>query len=429
MVREQRRLRSAAAAGEIGDNPALGGHVAAGPEHLAAGGAGWCARRPGNLLRPHVILSPSPVPIRIQHDYAELPASAADLFADPDGGDLFHSRQWLKQAQASGLRHGDRLELLTLEGAEGPRALLPALYSRLYGPHPGARVLHFLQPDEQPYEPIIGALGIEAAALAAELAAFFGGAPKAFDVVRASPLDQQSRFTAALVEALRKTGHLLQVYRQPDDHFEDVSGLGFDGYMAARPRPLRESLERYTRLLLQGGRARFYLAMSVGQFADAWGAVRRVIAATPQQGQPEPLQHLQGIMRVAAELGGLRLGLLFLDDQPVNVQFWVVTRGVARCLRFWSGTEQRAFPLDDMLTQFMALYLIDADHVSELDFGSVRADFAADWAPAARQRIGVVAFNRRTWRGLRGAARHIGVGLVKSLPKRLWRVLGGGARA
>lgn len=368
------------------------------------------------------------MPIRIHHDYADLPASVATLFPHPGEGDLFHSRQWLEQAQATGLRHGDRLVVHLLEGAEGPQALLPALYSRLYGPHPGARVLHFLQPDEQPYEPIVSAGGIEASMLAAELAAFFRGAPKAFDVVRASPLDPQSRFTGAMLEALRKTGHLLQVFRQPDDHFEVVAGLGFDGYMAKRPRPLRESLERHTRLLLQGGRARFYLAMSAEQLADAWGAVRHVIAATPHEGPPEPLQHLHGIMRVAADLDSLRLGMLFLDDQPVNVQFWVVTRGVARCLRFWSGIEQQAFPLDEMLTQFMALYLIDADHVGELDFGGVRADFAADWAPAARQRIGVVAFNRRTWRGLRGAARHIGVGLVKSFPMRLWQALGGGSR-
>ena len=55
----------------------------------------------------------------------------------------------------------------------------------------------------------------------------------------------------------------------------------------------------------------------------------------------------------------------------------------------------------------------------ELDFGAISDEFAAKWAPAMRRRIGVAAFNPRTWRGIKGAARHVGVQRLKALAGRV----------
>lgn len=91
------------------------------------------------------------------------------------------------------------------------------------------------------------------------------------------------------------------------------------------------------------------------------------------------------------------------------------------------GVEADQISLDhaDVLTQLMALCLIDGDRVGELDFGAISEDFARDWAPQARERIGIVAFNRSTSRGWRGAFRHIGMQKIKQAPARLWRMLRG----
>ena len=359
--------------------------------------------------------------------YSRLPASAAALFDDAREGDLFRSGNWHAQMERTGLRPGDGLRLYALETSPGQAlvALLPAHYSRLYPSHPGARVLHFLQPDEQPYEPLTRGGDAGTPDAARQVIAAIRAEPRAYDVIRASPLDPGSRFAHDITRALRETGHFMQAYRQPDNRYETVAGLTFQDYLAARSRPLRETLERHNRLLLQGGRGRFFMARDREQLDDAWGAVHHAIATTPSDVPPESGDHLRAIMGVAADADALRLGMFFIDDKPANAQFWVVNRGVAHCLRLWSGPDQRTFPFDDLLTQMMALYLIDADHVTELDFGGISDEFADAWAPKSRERIGVVAFNRRTARGLRGAARHIGVGMLKALPARLWRRLRG----
>jgi hypothetical protein len=364
--------------------------------------------------------------VHTYRSYTELSAATDALFADVRGS-LFHSRAWLENAERNGLRPGDQLRLFAVEadGNDAPVALLPAIYSRLYASHPGARVLHFLQPEEQPYEPLAANRKGDVADAVRSIIAALQQKPNAYDVVRVGPLDPGSPFTREVIAALRRMHYPLQTYHQLSDWYETVGGTSFREYFARRPRLLRESLDRNTHLLLQGGRGRFNFSCTRELLDNAWDSIQYVLAAAPVEGEPDPPGYLRSIMTLAADTGTLRLGLFYLDDLPVAMQLWVVTAGVARCLRIWSAQGQRAFPIDDVLTQMMAVCLIDGDHVAELDFGGITQEFARDWAPKARQRIAVAAFNPRTWRGLRGAARHIGVQMLKSLPSRLWRRMRG----
>jgi len=248
-------------------------------------------------------------------------------------------------------------------------------------------------------------------------------------VIRVSPLPAGSPLAAEIVTALRRTRHFVQIYRHASAHFEVVAGMTAEDYLAARPRPLRESLERNTRLLLEGGRGRFHFPCNRELLEVTWGDVRRIIESTPIEGEPEPPNYLGSMMARAADHGALRLGLFYLDGVPVAMHFWVVSAGIARCLRIWSAQDQRVFPIDDVLTQLMTLCLIDGDHVKALDFGVIEDEFAANWAPQARERIGIAAFTRRTWRGLRGALRHVGAQRLKALPERILQRFKGARRS
>ena len=97
--------------------------------------------------------------------------------------------------------------------------------------------------------------------------------------------------------------------------------------------------------------------------------------------------------------------------------------GVARCIRIWNDPAHADLPLDDMLTERLVVHLLDSDAVRELDFGSLASEAAQNWAPQARQRVGVIAFNPRTWRGIKGAVRHIAIPKLLSLPRRIRRRL------
>ena len=355
---------------------------------------------------------------------SQLPVAAQALCDDVREGKLFHTLPWLWQATPTSMLPGDRLRLhlITDDSLQAkPLALLPAVYSRLYASHPGARVLHFLQREERPYEPL--GHGVDIAATAECIVAWLAVQPTAIDVVRVSPLDPAQPFTAEIVGALSRHGYWVQMYRHANSRFATVAGMAFSQYLAQRPRELRESLDVHTRLLLQGGRGVFHFPCTPELVDEAWDQVCYVVDHATAEGAPDPPNYLRAMLATAAEIGALRLGIFSLDGMPVAMQLWVVSEGKAHCLRIWGAQEQRAFPIDDVLTQLMALCLIDGDHVDELEFGDVNDEFARNWAPLSRERLGLAAFNRRTWRGVRGALRHIGVQLVKTAPRRLWRAL------
>jgi hypothetical protein len=357
--------------------------------------------------------------------YSSLPESAAAVFSPAAAGDLLHSRQWLSNAEQNGLRPGDCLRIFAVHGGGNGElvALFPAVYSRLYASHPGARVLHFTLPEDQDYSPLAPAGAAVPAGAAAAVCEALRAAKPAYDVIRVGPLPAGEPLAAEFAAALRRTGHLLQGYPQAPARFEIVAGMSSKEYLAQRPRPLRESLERNTRLLLQGGRGRFHLAVDRVLLAATWGDVQRIVDEAPVEGEAEPADSLSSMLGVAADDGALRLGLLYLDDAPVAMQFWVVGGGVARCLRIWGAQGQRPFPIDDVLTQMMAVCLIDGDRVAELVFGAIDEAFARNWAPQSRGRFGLAAFTPRTWRGLRGALRHVGGQQLKALPARAWQRL------
>jgi Acetyltransferase (GNAT) domain len=361
----------------------------------------------------------------IHFDPATLPADAAALCDDPREGTLFRSLPWLVRALPAGLLPGDQLRLYLLSETDAPDAapvaLLPAVYSRLYGSHPGARVLHFLQREEYPYSPI--GPDAHATVVADCVAAWLKANPQAFDVVRVSPLDPGSPFTPAIIAALRRHGMWVQLYNHARNRFADVGGMSAAEYLEQRPRALRETLDLNTRLLMQGGRGEFHFPCTPELVEDAWGTVMRVVDRNPPDVAVEPPDYLRAVIDTAAATGTLRLGIFMLDGQPAAMQLWVINARTARCLRIWEAEDRRTFPIDEILTQLMAVCLIDGDRVERLEFGEINEEFAAEWAPGASDRLGLAAFNRHTWKGRSGALRHIVLPRLMAPVTRLWRRL------
>lgn len=352
--------------------------------------------------------------------YSALPTEAAVVFEDPLSESLLRSRIWLQNAEANGLRPGDRTRLYLTRDADGRvLALLPAVYSRSFAGHPGARVLNFTFPEDQDFVPLLVDADVDVGDVTTALFDSLRASAPSYDVIRIGPLPAGSPFAARLADGLRRTGHLIQVYRHRPARFATLDGQSFQDYMAQRPRALRESLDRNRRLMFDSGRARFHFPCTRNMFEFSGKDIQRVIGATPTSGEPEPPGYLSSMMALAADCRALRIGMLYLNEQPLAMQFWVVSGGVAHCLRIWSAQGPQPFPVDDVLTQMVLVCLIDGDRVTELNFGAVEDESASHWAPMEHDRVGIAAFTPRTWRGLRGAARHVLPNVLSDLLARL----------
>ena len=332
---------------------------------------------------------------------------------------FFQSHAWFDNFRRHVAPSGDRLRLYAVETVDGdPLAIVPALYSRLYDVHPRARVLHFLHPEGISYSPLAKpGEGNPLRALERVLYSLFPDR-HSYDVLRFSPLERGSAFTDGLISTLRRTRHPMQIYAFPDDCYAAVMPGTSRDYLAGRPEPLRASIAEAAQILYAAGRAAFRLVQSPEEVDAGWEDYEKVFDQSGTLQANESAEYLPGIIRAAAVSGALRLGFIDLDGVPAAVQLWIVSPGVARCLRIFTIKRSTNVALTDLLTKELAVHFIDVDRVSVLAFGAIDRELTMNWATGSHARIGLAAFNLRTWRGMKGAARHVGAQYVKSFFRR-----------
>jgi len=131
---------------------------------------------------------------------------------------------------------------------------------------------------------------------------------------------------------------------------------------------------------------------------------------------PEPRSDfVPRLIRVAAAQGWLRLGVLRLKGEPVAAQLWLVGGGKANIfkLAYVQGFER--YSAGSVLTSALMQHVMEQDQVLEVDYLSGDDPYKQDWMSNRRVRVGLVAFDPRSIRGLRAGLLHFGRRYFKRL--------------
>lgn len=219
------------------------------------------------------------------------------------------------------------------------------------------------------------------------------------------PLDAQAPWLHELMQALQASGYWTDRYFCFGNWYQPVAPGGFETYWAARPSALRNTVARARRRLdRQGNWALQIITDDAGLDVaiDAYVAVYNRSWKTPE---PNPA-FIPALIRLAAQQGWLRLGLVHVAGEPVAAQLWLVAGGKANIfkLAYVQGAEKLS--VGSVLTAELMRHVMDVDQVHEVDFLSGDDPYKADWMDHRRERIGLVAFDKRHWRGWLAAARH-----------------------
>lgn len=328
--------------------------------------------------------------------------------------DLFHTEAWFAHLLAHGFVHPPVHHVLplptSLDGASGrlhlmqvaPGAALTSLgnyYTCLYGPGTTDGAAHNLVPAQW-------------AAVARALRQLPGSA-----VVRLQPLDAFSDWLPSLDAGLRAAGYRTDRYFAFGNWYQPVPEGGFAVYWAERPSALRNSVARGRRRLDKAGSCRIDIVSGQGPALEAALVAYQAVYAQSWK-QPEPCPgFIPGLVALAAERGWLRLGVLWLNDEPQAAQLWLTGGGKANIykLAYVKGAEKLS--AGSVLTQALMQHAMDVDRVAEVDYLSGDDAYKADWMALRRERLGLEAFDMRRAAGLLGVARH---GLGKLKKRLLW---------
>jgi CelD/BcsL family acetyltransferase involved in cellulose biosynthesis len=363
-------------------------------------------------------LSPdSPCRVRVYADLAAVPAGGAALFANGAKDSLFLSQPWFANlaATVAAGRHRPRFYAAEPAAPGGPEALLPMMVAA-----DAPRVLTGLAaPYTCLFAPLVGGAGAPGAALAALAAAIRDEHP-AWSMVRFDFIPRDWPLYDALAASLRGAGYAVGTYFNFGNWFEPIAAPSIDAYLAARPSVMRNTLKRKAKKLEKLGNSRFDMITGGAALDAGLAAYEKIYAASWKEPEAYP-QFIPGLMRTCAAAGWLRLGVIYVGDEPAAAQFWIVAHGKATIYKLAYDERFEALSVGSILTLKMAQHAIEIDRVSEIDYGSGDDAYKKDWMSQRRELWGIVAFNPRTIAGLAGIARHWGGRALARLRQRAGR--------
>lgn len=233
-----------------------------------------------------------------------------------------------------------------------------------------------------------------------------------------APLDPGSRAWEVLRGALRGAGLPAWDYFAFGNWYLQCDVFdGWAAYLAARPGALRNTLRRAEKRLERAG-ARIEIVSGGQRLAAAAQAYAQVYAASWKQPEPHP-DFVPGLIRCCAAQGWLRLGVVWLQEQPVAAQLWIVAHGKASIYKLAYDQAHKALGAGTVLTARLMRHALECDGVAEVDYLMGDDAYKRDWMSHRRERRGLRAFNPHTWRGLLGAAREAAAQVLRPLRRRV----------
>ncbi|WP_281300075.1 MULTISPECIES: GNAT family N-acetyltransferase [unclassified Iodidimonas] len=175
-----------------------------------------------------------------------------------------------------------------------------------------------------------------------------------------------------------------------------IGGLTYEAYMASRSKKHRKNIRRYTKMLEDHpAQMRFRLLcgddpLLAAMFQDYLKVYDK--SWKPDEGSPD---FVTALVEIGAASGALRLGCLYLDDQPVATKLAFVKDGILAQYKTAYDPAFAHFGLGTVINHLFFSEILDAERIEELDFGNGDEPHKSKWADERIERCGLIAYDDR----------------------------------
>ncbi len=251
------------------------------------------------------------------------------------------------------------------------------------------------------YSPVIAAPGDVATAAVALVDRIATTRPRV-SALRLAPLAHDAPDTQALAVALRARGWYVHRYFAFGNWHLECEGLAMDDYVAQLPSQARNTLQRKGRKFHASG-GRLEIRTAPHEVEAGMRAYEAIYAKSWKQPEPYPA-FVSGWAAACARNGWLRLGVAWMNDAPIAVQFWFTRNRRAFIFKLAYDEAHATWSAGTLLTALLMRHSLEVDRVVEIDYLTGDDAYKRTWMRSRRERVGLLACNPRTAHGLMLAA-------------------------
>ena len=351
--------------------------------------------------------------VKTYTDVAALPEDCVAILKESGRDNFFLGYDWFRILTETTLEPDARLRIYVVEDAGGTPSLLlmtrtPAGQNgSMLHCTPGRRSLASLTNYQSDiFAPIVAKHVTDSAPLFERLTVHIASEEPQWDVVDFNYVDNATPGYEALRAGLRNAGFGVVPYFHCNYPYEDTEGLSFQSYLQRRAEPSRKVIQGYAKKArkLERRRQVRYAVYSEADIETALGDYQRVYGASWKEPEPYP-EFVPRLFRAAARAGSLRLGILYLDNEPVATEAAIISGGRAVLIKTAYDEKCRDLSVGSIIMLHMMQHLLDVDRARQITRGAFDAPFKSLWLSQQRQLNGIAAFNRATLPGLSGFTR------------------------
>lgn len=220
-----------------------------------------------------------------------------------------------------------------------------------------------------------------------------------WDIIMLEDLPDEHGEYSNMKCALQEAGLSLVDYDTSYNWYLKCKGMGYEDFLASRGRRRRETWRRKRRKLETRDDITVEIVKTPGESLEM--AIRDYYAIYAGSWKiPEPFPNFhKKFMRIAAENGWLRLGVIRIDSIPVAAQLWIVYNGVASIVKLAYDENYKKLSPGTVLTLVLMEHVLNDEEVEEVDFLSGNDPYKKDWMSDCRFRRTILAYNNKTIKG------------------------------
>jgi ribosomal protein S18 acetylase RimI-like enzyme len=235
---------------------------------------------------------------------------------------------------------------------------------------------------------------------------------KSWDVLKLQPLSEND--ATEIATQLNHSRIPALTYFCFGNWYLDVSGRSFEAYFSGLSSQVKNTVERKTKKFFAMPNATLKIISENDDLDAAISDYNLVYQASWKQDESHP-DFISGLCRLAASQNALRLGIAYIDDVAIAAQLWIVADKTAYIYKLAYDEAYKNLGIGSILTAKLMRHVIDIDDVEKVDYLTGDDAYKKDWMSHRQERLGVIAFNPKTFCGLLQMSKAFAVFYLKKL--------------